>query len=404
VLAWFAQHSGRVLSTLDEVGLAPRLANAVLAWASTLRRLVAPFDLAAFYPFRFDHPLWIVVTWGGLLIAGSLIAWRLRERNPAWFTGWYWWLILQAPTVGLLQFGAQGTADRFSYLPIIGLLVMLVYGVRWQPRLLAVAMAGTCIVVAGGISSRILSPWQDTVQLFEYSIARTGGSALEHQSLCRAYIDRGETMLAMRHSNRALFFAPHTPTVIFRHADLLFELGNYAEAMDRYREGLRLDANRHQAWAQVARLLALQEDWILAARAWYSALDLDRDNVMYVLGLAAAMRGQGQTEEELALYQRALELDPSLPGIRSEMGWIHATSDHERLRDPDVALRLAETDFRLSGGQSARALEVEAAARAALGDLDEAIRISVEAERKALDLGEEELAAEIRERRRAYLP
>jgi tetratricopeptide (TPR) repeat protein len=404
VLAWLAQDSVKALSTLGEVGLGPRLSNAVLAWGSTLRRLVAPFDLAAFYPFRFDHPLWLVLAWGALLIVGSLIAWRMRERNPAWFTGWYWWLILQAPTVGLLQFGAQGTADRFSYLPLIGLLVMLVYGVRWQRRRVAIAAAGISIALAGGLSFRALSPWHDTVQLFEHSIARTGGSALEHQQLCRAYISRGEPMLAMRHSNRALFFAPNTPTVIFRHADLLFELGNYADAMERYREGLRLDPNRPGAWAQVARLFALQEDWVMAARAWYSALDLQQDDVVYVLGLAEAMHGQGLTEEELALYQRALELDPSLPGVRSEMAWIHATSEDERLRDPDVALRLAETDVRMSDGQSARALEVEAAARAALGDLDEAVRISVAAEQKALALGEEELAAEIRERRRAYLP
>jgi len=404
VLAGAAQNSAAALSTLDEVGLGARLANAMLAWGSTLRRVVAPFDLGAFYPFRFDHPTWLVLAWAGLLVAGSVVAWRLRERHPVWFTGWFWWLILQAPTVGLLQFGAQGTADRFSYLPVIGLFIMLVYGLDFVRGRAARVVAVVAIVGAGVMSARAVEPWRNTVDLLEHSIARSGGSALEHQNLCKAYIERNEVMLAMRHSSRALHFAPHTPSIVFQQADLLFALGNYSDAMERYREGLRLSPRWHQAWAQVARLYVLSEDWEMAGRAWLTALDLDKDNVIYVLGLAAAMQGQGLQEEELVLYQRALEIAPSLPGVRSELGWIHATSEDVRLRDPDVALRLAETDLRMTDGESARALEVEAAARAALGDLDEAIRVSVAAEQKALDMSEWELAAQIRERRRIYLP
>lgn len=403
-IAAVAQNSAAALSTLDEVGLGPRLVNSVLAWGSTLRRLVAPFDLGAFYPFRFDHPIWLAVVWGVLLVAGSWIAWRLRERHPVWFTGWFWWLILQAPTVGLLQFGAQGTADRFSYLPVIGLLVMLVYGLDFLRGRPARVVAVVAILGAGVVSARAVEPWRNTVDLLEHSIARSGGSAIEHQNLCMAYIARNEIMLAMRHSSRALHFAPNTPAVVFKQADLLFALGNYSDAMERYREGLRLAPQWHQAWAQVARLYALSEDWEMAGRAWLTAVDLDREDVVYVLGLAAAMRGQGLQEEEAVLYRRALEIDSSLPGVRSELGWIHATSEDERLRDPDVALRLAETDLRMTNGESARALEVEAAARAALGDLDEAIRISVAAEEKALDMSAWELAAQIRERRSIYLP
>ena len=404
ILAATAQSSAGALSSLGEVGIGPRLVNAMLAWGATLRRLVAPFDLGAFYPFRFDNPTWLAVVWGAVLLAGSLIAWRMRHRHPVWFTGWFWWLILQAPTVGLLQYGAQGTADRFSYLPLIGLLVMLVYGLDFVRGRTAQLIVSVAIVAAGAMSVKTLGPWHDSVQLFEHSIARSGGSALEHQNLCKAYVARGEARLAMRHSSRALHFAPYTPAVIFQQADLLFALGNYVDAMERYREGLRLAPAWHAAWAQVARLYTLEEDWTMSGRAWLTALDLDKDNAVYALGLAASMRGQGLTEEELLLYQRALEIDPTLPGVRSEIGWIHATSDDPALRDPDIALRLAETDLRLSNGESARALEVEAAARAALGDLDAAIRVSVAAEQKALELGAEKLAADIRARRPVYLP
>jgi tetratricopeptide (TPR) repeat protein len=406
ILAGFAQASAYALSTISEVGIVPRLANAMLAWVSTLRRLVAPFDLAAFYPFRFDHPLSTVLFSVALLVAGSFAAWILRNRRGAWTTGWFWWLILQAPAVGLLQFGAQGTADRFSYLPLIGLLVMLVYGFAAdQIRGRAAIIAATAVVLAAGWqSSIVLRPWHDTVQLFEHSIQRGGGSALEHQNLCKAYLDRGDTMAAMRHSSRAVHYAPYSPTTLFQQADLLFGLGNYSDALERYREGLKFDPGRAAAWAQVARLYTMAKDWPLASRSWYLALDRDPDNVIYLLGLAGAMRGQGLVEEELSLYQRALELEPELPGVRSEIGWIHATSTDERFRDPVIALRLAETDLRISNDQSARAIEVQAAARAALGETEKAERLAARAEAQALSLGEEQLATEIRERRTEYLP
>jgi tetratricopeptide (TPR) repeat protein len=406
ILAGFAQASASALSSISEVGIGPRLASAMLAWASTLRRLVAPFDLAAFYPFRFDHALSTVLWSVALLIAGSLAAWMLRNRRPAWTTGWFWWLILQAPAVGLLQFGSQGTADRFSYLPLIGLLVMLVYGfaadqIRGHP---AIAVTAVVVLAAGLQSSIVLRPWHDTVQLFEHSIARGGGSALEHQNLCKAYLNQGDTMAAMRHSSRAVHYAPYSPTTLFQQADLLFGLGNYGDALERYREGLKFDPGRAAAWAQVARLYTLSKEWPLASRSWYLALEREPDNVIYVLGLASAMRGQGLVEEELSLYQRALELAPALPGVRSEIGWIHATSTDDRFRDPAVALRLAETDLRISNDQSARAIEVQAAARAALGETEEAKRLTAMAEAQALSLGEEQLATEIRERRTEYLP
>ena len=193
-------------------------------------------------------------------------------------------------------------------------------------------------------------------------------------------------------------------TTLFQQADLLFGLGNYVDALARYREGLKFDPRRAAAWAQVARLYTLSEEWTLASRAWYMALEIEPTNVVYVLGLAAGMRGQGLVEEELSLYQRALELAPALPGVRSEIGGIRATSADERFRDPLVALRLAETDLRLSNDQSARAIEVQAAARAALGELEEAGRLAAMAEARARNVGEEQLATKIRERRDEYLP
>ncbi|RKZ11751.1 hypothetical protein DRQ53_15620, partial [bacterium] len=197
---------------------------------------------------------------------------------------------------------------------------------------------------------------------------------------------------------------PYSPTVLIQQADLLFEFGSYVDAQERYREALKFDPGRHHAWAQVGRLYAMSSEWELSSRAWYLALQRDPDNVDYLLGLAEALHGQGLEQEELALYQRALMLAPDTRGLRSKIAWIHATSRNGALRDPVVALRLAEIDLRMSDGKSARALEAVAAARAALGEFDVARELTMQAEKMAFNNDDDVLAGRIRERRATYLP
>jgi tetratricopeptide (TPR) repeat protein/uncharacterized membrane protein YhaH (DUF805 family) len=403
VAAW-AAISGRALSTLSEVGILPRLANAAVAYGNGLTRLVAPVNLGFFHPFRFDLSWTVVVGWLAVVIAASVLAWRLRDRRPAWSTGWWWWLVLLTPTVGLIQFGAQGTADRFSYLPLAGLLIMLVYGAPRPPRAFGIAIVGVAATLLAGQSARALRPWSDSVSLLEYSIQRSGGSALEHRALATAYTERGELTEALRHANLARQFAPNSPGLRFQIADLLLRLGNYDAAEETYRDGLRLDDGRAQPWAAIGRLYALRGDWEMSARAYGTATKLDPTNLDYLLGLARAMHGKGLVEEEAMLLRRVLTKDPSRTGLRCELGWIQATAPAPPLRDPDAALRLAETEQRMTDEENPRALEVLAAARAARGERNRAEELSARAEAAARAAGDAELAAKIRRRRPIYLP
>ena len=282
VTAVLAQRSAGALRSLEGAGVLLRVESAVTAWGHTLRRFVAPYDLAGFYPFRDDVSAMAAAGWAALLVAGTVLAWRLRFRRPVLLAGWTWWLLLQAPTVGLLQFGAQAEADRFSYVPLAGLLVIVVFGMDWgalrarSGKAVPVVLAVAAAVVLGLLAHRAAQPWRDTVTLFEYSIARAGDSAVARQNLSIAWTRKGNVAAARRHSDRAVALAPREPLVLFQQADLRFAVRDFAGAAEFYRRGLTFAPNHAPAWAQLAASLERTGDRRGAQQAMQRARELSR--------------------------------------------------------------------------------------------------------------------------------
>ncbi len=287
VVSVAAQGSAGALRTIEESGLVPRLESAVTAWGLTLRRFVAPVDLAGFYPFRDEHAPGAVLVWATLLIVLTAVAWSLRLRRPAWTAGWAWWLLLQAPTVGLVQFGAQQTADRFSYLPLLGLLTVVVLGIDWQGLAARLGRAGApalavltvaAVMVTGFASAVALEPWRDTVSLFEHSIARGGGSALAHQNLSMVYARGGDLESARRHSDRAVALEPAGPLILFQQANLRYVEGDLAGAEEFYRRSLAVEPGAVEAWIRLAMTCERAGAPQRAAEAWERAVALRPDD------------------------------------------------------------------------------------------------------------------------------
>lgn len=279
-----AQRSAGALRGLDGAGPLLRLETAVTSWGHTLRRFVAPYDLAGFYPFRDDVSALAAAGWAVLLLGGCVLVWRRRRRRPALIAGWTWWLLLQAPTVGLVQFGAQAEADRFSYLPLLGLLVIVVFGVDWNAlrrwgrtgAMPPAALTAAAALALAAVAVPTLRPWRDTVSLFEHSIARAGESAVARQNLSIAFARRGDVAAARRHSDRAVALAPEEPLVLFHQADLRFAVHDYAGAARYYRLGLQHAPRHVPAWFQLAAALERTGDRRGAREALARARALSR--------------------------------------------------------------------------------------------------------------------------------
>ena len=392
------------LASLDEVGVVPRLANAVVAYARTLRRVFWPDDLAAVHTFSFEIEAWKIALAVLTLFVLVFVAWTTRRRVPIVAMGLSWWVLLQLPTVQLVQFGQESTADRFSYLPVLGIFVAFVYGLpvaRW-PRGVPIAAALVVLVASALATSQVLPRWRDTLTLFEHNVRVTGGSAPIHLQLSTAHHEAGNASEALAHANRALRYAPNSARVNFAVAELLYELGSYVDAYNAYTRVVLVDGSYVGAYARIGELLLLRGEPEEAGRAFHRGLQVAPDDPRMILGLASVMDALGRPADRLALLQRALAAAPDTPKLRREIAWIAMTQDIDGAPSPESALRLAEIEWQRSGETDLLALEAMAAALARGGRREAAAEASERAEQLAREAGDEELAAQIVARRDAY--
>ena len=284
-----AQHLA--IQPLEQFSLPHRLANAAVACVTYLGALLAPRGLAAFYPHESHAPA-VVALALVLLALLTVIAVLLRRERPYVFVGWLWYLVMLAPVSGILQVGAQARADRFTYLPQIGLLVVLAWGVAElcgasRPRRVAAsAVAAAWLVLIGVRAHAQAGTWRDSETLWRQALAVTERNGIAHGNLGAALLEAGRTEEAMAHLREALEIAPTHEEAHTNLANALVATGQVDEALVHYRRAQELDPTRADA-----------------------AFNLGN-------GLLAA----GRTEEAIAQFQAALAIAPDLARAHNNLG------------------------------------------------------------------------------------
>ena len=215
-VALFTQRSAGAVADLSQLPLGARLANALVACASYLRRAFWPDDLAIFYPHPGAELSAGAVAAAALLLAlASTLAWRAARRVPAVTVGWLWYLLTLLPVLGLLQVGSQAMADRYTYLPLVGLAISVAWGL---PALLPLntaarraglaAAGGTALALLAVCASLQLRHWRDSEALMRRALAVTQRNHIAHTYLGVALLDRGAVAEATRHWHEALRIRP----------------------------------------------------------------------------------------------------------------------------------------------------------------------------------------------------
>jgi Tfp pilus assembly protein PilF len=298
-----------------------RVGNALVSYVRYLGKAFWPSHLAVFYPHPGAWPTWAVCGSTLVLLAVTgWVIWRARQA-PYLMTGWLWFLGVLVPMIGLIQAGSQAMADRFAYVPLIGLFIMIVWaltnwaqrGAGFQSGLLAVAgllALGACVV----LTSRQLSFWQNTTTLFEHALHVTRNNSCAHFSLGNQLADQGKIEDAMQHWESALKLEPARPDVHARIAGALSLQGDFAGAIARYRHALQIDPDHAEVLNNVAWLLATCPEASLrdgpeAVRLALKACELTRFRRTIMVGtLAAAHAEAGRFPEAVETAQQACAL------------------------------------------------------------------------------------------------
>ncbi|HEY1859225.1 MAG TPA: tetratricopeptide repeat protein, partial [Gemmataceae bacterium] len=290
---------------------------ALLAYANYLGELIWPVHLAAYYP----HPGAAVsivraLAAGCSLVLITVLAIGLRRRWPYLAVGWLWYLITLTPVIGLVQIGDHGMADRYTYIPMIGLFLLLTWSVAdmaatWRlPRFLLSAATAAILVACAAFTWKQLAYWRDDRALWEHALAVTANNAMAHNNLGMDYYRKDMLVQAQNEIEQAVTIDPRVFLFHNNRAKMLRDLGRTEEAVAEFRKAIELASNDVVVHFNLANLLRDlgREDEALAEYSKAIALDpqhpLPRDN------FANLLRDLGRPGEAAAEFQRAIELDP----------------------------------------------------------------------------------------------
>jgi hypothetical protein len=348
----FAQVSlGATKMIGDKVYLPLQLANAAIAYVKYLAVTFRPIDLAVLYPYDFHPRPLLVVASAALLATMTIVALVLRRRAPYLAVGWFWYLGTLVPTIGIVQVGAQGLADRYMYIPSIGIFIAIVWTVAgmadWQsaPGRRFIIAAATCAVIAAllVIAHHQTSYWINSEQLFRHALAVTGdnpescenlGDTLLHHDRFREAEEQFRKVLAMD----AKQFT-QTPSELAR---ALEKQGRVGDAIACLREGIRVNDDNAEAMNQLGMLLA-QYKWRVA----------------------------GALPEAIELLEKALLLQPKQPAIAKNLAWIYATCPDRRFRNGKRAVELGRRACELTDWKNAEYRVTLADAYHEIGDREQ---------------------------------
>jgi tetratricopeptide (TPR) repeat protein len=416
----------RATGMTDQFPLGWRLGNAAVSYVVYVWQMFWPACLAAFYPYPNDRlPMWQVTLALGFLITASLLAIRFLRERPYIFCGWFWYIVMLVPVSGLVEAGEQARADRYTYLPQIGLYLLVVWSVAnlvspetaadfvWQARradqrrlrypghigerrashhrahkALLVTISATVLILLSWRAFVQASYWRDSSTLWNRALAVTENNDVAHNNLGQLSLERRDFDSAISHFEAALKIRSRSAAAHYKAgsalienslASVLVQKGRLREAIDHYDNAISMRPNYGDPYLNLGNVLVRQGQIDEAIAQLEKARGTEpRDGAFHAL-LGDAFRRVGLERIALAEYEHAVQISTRDLFSRNSLAWLLATSQDASLRDGNRAVELAREAVRLSGGKDARCLRTLAAAFAEVGKFTKAKKIATKA-------------------------
>jgi len=322
----FTQGRGGTVASLENTPIIQRLAGATLAYVTYLGKAVWPRPLAMFYPFGRDWGWGVVVCAGLFLLALSVAAVLFARRRPWLCVGWFWFLGTLVPVIGLVQAGAQATADRYTYLPLVGLFIALAWGMpellppwRYRPAALSALAAGSVFACMTATSLQ-LPHWQNTEALCRHALRVTRGNYLAHGILGSTLLNQGRAEAAEAQFTLALQISPGFSLALSGLGKALLQEGKATEAAALFNQTLELFPQHAVAHYLLAGLLVRQNQLDEATRHFEEALRSNPALFEAHYELAHLLVARGNPQAGLPHALAALRLAPDAPAAHFSVG------------------------------------------------------------------------------------
>ena len=398
----------RAAGAIPPLPLFWRLENAVTSYVIYMWKTLWPARLAVFYPHLDGTlPSWEVILAFAFLLAITLAALVLHRERGYLFVGWFWYVVMLLPVIGVVQVGEQGHADRYTYLPQIGLFLLAVWsigemtGTRRSASRIAVATALAIIVAMAWTAFVQASNWRNSETLWTHALAVTSNNDFANNNFGYLCVDRGELDKAISYFQAAARIRSNKPHkhynvgsafVEMNLADALARKGQSAEALVHYDKAISLEPNYRDAYYNRGNVLFAEGRIDEAITDWETTLWLQPNDSDAHTCLGNALLRQGLPRQAISHYETALALASKDPHSRNNIAWVMATSSDVGIRDAAKAVEFAQEAVTLSGGREPQFLRTLAAAYADSGRFSEAAAVAQRAAVIASMQGKQRLA------------
>ena len=416
VVTFFAQKE-----TIVSLPLSERIGNALVSYAAYLGQMIYPVRLAVYYPHpESGLPLWKIISAFFLLLVVSIAAIAVRRKQPWLLFGWLWYLGMLIPAIGLIQSGMRAQADRYTYLPQIGLYILLTWMVvdltaSWRDRRWVLGGGAMVILAVLIVCARTQTAyWRDSETLWTHALACTEDNTIARNNLGDAFYQQGRIDEAIVQFQKTLAIEPNNPEANYDLGTAFFLQGRTDEAIAQFQKTLAINSSNvdvHYNYADVHNNLGnvfLRQGRMDEAIAQFQtalAINPQDANTYYNLGNAFRWQGdvneaivqfqkalaikpelaeahynlgnavlqQGRVEEAIVHFQKALAIKSDYMEARNNLAWVLATCPQDSMRNGIKAVGLAERANQLAGGGNPVILATLAAAYAETGRFAEAV-------------------------------
>ena len=326
-LTFMAQESGGAVKPLASFSLTVRIANAFVSYASYAVKAIWPHNLTVFYPHPGNTlPLWQV--FGAILLVGSasFLAIRYLKKYPYIAVGLFWYLGSLVPVIGIIQVGPQAMADRYTYIPMTGLFIIIAWGfsdlsTKWHYRKIVLTLFAVIILSVLAVRTYSqLGYWRSSIALFEHAVNITENNCLAHNNLGAALLEKGKFDEAVLHIKEALRIEPGCKAALYNLGAALSAQGKPDEAVLHYNDVLKINPKDAIVHNNLADVLSAQGKPDKAVLHYNEALEIDPDYASAHCGFGSLLIKQKKFKKAMFHLTEAIRINPDYAEAYNNIG------------------------------------------------------------------------------------
>ncbi len=316
VITFIMQQHGGATVDFEKFGLQVRLANVVVSYVKYIGEILLPINLAVFYPYDENLPMWEVLAALLLLIVISILIIRFSSRYKYLPAGWLWFLGTLVPVIGLVQVGGQALADRYAYIPTIGLFIIISWGVadiarNWSvKKFIFPVSAAVSLAALAVLTFHQLRYWKNDIALFEHAVKVTKNNSVAYTNLSAAYQDSGRYKESIEVCEKAIKISPTNYTAYANLGAAYNELGQYKEALDVSNKAIQIFPGCYHAYHNIGVTYIKMGQYEKAIKAFKEALRIKPDFEDSYSNMADAYSSAGQYENAIQAFKEVIKISP----------------------------------------------------------------------------------------------